>query len=215
MNTNLNNEDFPRLTPPNVVYEHKAALKKPMVIPLYAKIVAAAAAVALLFGIFWLKTATPEVKMMAELKPIKAERIESNEPLMLAESRPHFVAPKKETKTVAPGRIELPMLAELQPIATPTLIDVESQPDLWSMDDLYYAYSDIPEIETSSPDHSEEEDYDDDRSLIGRGISMMTEGEHDDLAGILSEGLQSFKGEMASLAMTLQSSRSQLRQRVR
>ena len=35
MNTNLNNEEYPRLTPPNVVYEHKDALKKKaVVIPL-------------------------------------------------------------------------------------------------------------------------------------------------------------------------------------
>lgn len=53
----------------------------------------------------------------------------------------------------------------------------------------------------------------DDRSFISRGIYKMTDGECDSFAAILVEGLRSVKGEMSSLAMTIQSSRDQLRQR--
>lgn len=208
MNTNLNNEDFPRLTPPDVVYEHKASLKKPLIVPLYAKITAAAAAVALLFGIFWFRISLPEMELMAELKPIKAERIESNESVLLTESQSHFTVPKKVVKTVAPKRAELPMLAELQPKTATPLTEQEFQSEPMFLEGFYYASNDMPL-------HEQYEDDYDDKSLISRGIYKVTEGEHDSFSGILSEGLQSFKGEMASLAMTIQSSRSQLRQKVR
>lgn len=76
MNTdpNINNtlpEDEPRLVPPQVVYERKDALKKKAtVIPMFATVTAAAAAVALLFGLFWQRSSTPQLELTAELKPI-------------------------------------------------------------------------------------------------------------------------------------------------
>ena len=73
MNTEPNLEEYPKLTPPDVVYEHKASLKKTVVIPLYAKIVAAAAAVVLLFGVFWLRSGLPEQELVAELNAVKVD----------------------------------------------------------------------------------------------------------------------------------------------
>lgn len=212
MNTDHNNEEFPRLTPPEVVYEHKASLKKPVVIPLYAKVIAAAAAVALLFGIFW--QPMPEQELLAELKPVEAKRIVSNETFALAESQAHFVIPKKAVKPSSVQfekndiRNELPMLAELQPKTAPALITSDPQ-----FDELlaYNPYIDMLYNVITSP--SLENENFDDRSLISRGIAKMTDGECDSFADILVEGLRSVKVEMSSLAMTIQSSRDQLRQR--
>ena len=214
MNTDLNNEEYPRLTPPDVVYEHKDALKKKAVVmPLYVKMVAAAAAVALLFGIFWFRTSLPEQELMAELKPVGPEQVQVVETMVLSESQAHFIVPKKAIKSssVQPENIykrnELPLLAELQPITAPVLMPLESRPDLWMADEIYYASNDTP--------IGSQEEYYDDRSLISRGIAKMTDGECESFADILLGGLRSVKGEMALLATTIQSSRSQLRQRER
>lgn len=211
MKTDLNNEEYPRLVPPEVVYEHKASLKKPVVVPLYAKIVAAAAAVALLFGIFWHRTALPEQELVAALEPVEAVRVETEEPWVLAESQARFIVPVKAMKPSTTAeeqqteKAEIPLLAELQPKAAPMLLKVEYQPDALLPSDVYYAYNETV---------LHEED-DDNLSLLRRGIYKMTDGEHDSFAGIISEGLQSVKTEMALFATTIQSSRSQLRQMVR
>ena len=213
MNTDLNNEEYPKLTPPDVVYEHKAALKKPVVIPLYAKLIAAAATVALLFGIFWHRNTLPEQELLAELKPVGPEQVQAVETMVLSESQAHFIVPKKAMKSssVRPEntykRNELPLLAELQPITAPILMPLESRPDLWMADEIYYASNDTP--------IGSQEEYYDDRSLISRGIAKMTDGECESFVDILLGGLRSVKGEMALLATTIQSSRSQLRQRER
>ena len=92
MNTDPNIDDFPRLVPPQVVYEHKDSLKKKAtVIPLFAKVTSAAAVVALLIGLFWWRSATPEQPLMAEMRPIAATAIESQGPTLLRESQAHFV----------------------------------------------------------------------------------------------------------------------------
>ena len=217
MNTDFNNEEYPRLIPPEVVYEHKDALKKnAVVIPLYVKMVAAAAAVALLFGIFWFRTSLPEQELMAELKPIRPQQVQSVESMALAESQARFVVPKKAVKSSSVQlentykRNELPLMAELQPITAPTLIAAELQ-----FDELlaYNPYNNILDNDISNP--SLDNEFFDDRSLISRGIAKMTDGECESFADILVEGFRSVKGEMSSLAMTIQSSRSQLRQRER
>ena len=222
MNTNLNNEEYPRLTPPDVVYEHKDALKKKaVVIPLYAKVVAAAAAVALLFGIFWFRSAMPEQDLMAELKPIEAGQVVSNPTMVLAESQAHFNVPNVPKPAVKPvmkplpvntpntyKRVEMPLLAELPPMAAPMLIPTEAQSELWVDEAFYLASNEMTET-------LREEDEPEDRSLVGRGIYKMTNGECDSFASLFGSGLRSVKTELASVETTVQSSRAQLRQRVR
>ena len=73
MNIDLNNLDEPRLTPPEVVYEHKASLKKTAVVPLYVKIASAAAAAALLLTLCWPRPNRPALELTAELKPLVAK----------------------------------------------------------------------------------------------------------------------------------------------
>lgn len=145
MNINLNNIDEPRLTPPDVVYEHKASLKKTAVVPLYAKITAAAAAVALLFGLFWRPSSRPDQPMLAELKPIEASVMEAATSLSVTGDRAHFdiQAPKASSRAagsvsklsheealyeetshgVAPREVA-PLLATLAPCKAPALPSV-------------------------------------------------------------------------------------------
>ena len=213
MNTDPNLEEYPRLVPPDVVYENKASLKKTTVIPLYAKIVSAAAVVALLFGIFWIRSATPKQELMAELKPIESMGIKTDVSMALAESQAHFVVPKRALipSTKRTGRpalyekVEAPLLAELQPRVAPMLEVFEQQPDDLLVSDIYYA-------ENEMSFEGQEIAEDSDLSLVGRGIYRLTGGEHDSFASIFIEGLQSVKNEMTLLATTIQSSRSQLRQ---
>lgn len=218
MNTEPNLEEYPKLTPPDVVYEHKASLKKTVVIPLYAKIVAAAAAVALLFGIFWLRSGLPEQELVAELNAVKVDVLETEESYPLAESQARFVVPKKAVKHVTPKvnevsyeRAEMPLLTELQPKTAFILMPVDYQmlPDA----DVFYASNDL--VTAMEEYDYEEDDNEEEMSLVGRSIYKWTDGEHDSFASMVSEGLQSFKTEMASIATTIQSSRSQLRQMVR
>ena len=214
MNTELNPEEYPRLTPPEVVYENKASLKKTMVVPLYAKIVSAAAAAALLFGIFWHRSALPEQQLMAELQPVKAMSVGAEEHGLLAESQACFILPKKaerpmtttKTAPVSCERVEMPMLAELQPKTSLVLMPMENQ--LVLDEEILYANNEILTI-------PQNDDYDEELSFVGRSLYMITDGEHDSFASIFKEGLQSFKTEMASIATTIQSSRSQVRQMVR
>ena len=210
--------------PPDVVYENKASLKKPVVIPLYAKIVSAAAAVALLFGIFWYRSVMPEQELMAELKPIEAVGIVTEKPTVLAVSQAHFIMPKNQRqnaqrKEVKPStasmeepvifeKVEMPLLVSLQPKAAPMLMNVEYRPSELLANDVFYANNDAPLL-------YQEENFDGDMSFVGKSILRWTGGEHDSFAGIFSEGLQSIKTEMALLATTVQSSRDQLRQMVR
>lgn len=214
MNTDLNQEEYPRLVPPKVVYENKASLKKPVVIPLYAKIIASAAAVALLFGIFWNHYVTPELEMIAELKPVGASRIEMEETTVLAESQACFIIPRRTVKrSVAQGAEQVsfviddrPIIAELQPKTT-VLIDFGHQPEALYDGDVRYVYIDTPLVDS--------EEYDSDLSLVGKCIYWMTDGEHDSFASLFGEGVRNVKTDMATVATTLQSSRDQLRQMVR
>lgn len=219
MNTEPNLEEYPKLTPPDVVYEHKASLKKTVVIPLYAKIVAAAAAVALLFGIFWLRSGLPEQELVAELNAVKVDMLETGESYPLAESQARFVVPKKAVKPsvkpkmqeVSYERVEMSLLTELQPKTALILMPMDYQ--LLQDVDVFFASNDL--VTTMEEYDYEEDGYEEEMSLVGRSIYKWTDGEHDSFASMVSEGLQSFKTEMASIATTIQSSRSQLRQMVR
>ncbi|MBR3710562.1 MAG: hypothetical protein IKM99_06315 [Bacteroidales bacterium] len=219
MNAEPNLEEYPKLTPPDVVYEHKASLKKTVVIPLYAKIIAAAAAVALLFGIFWLRSGLPEQELVAELNAVKVDVLETEESYPLAESQARFVVPKKtvdpsvkpKMQEVSYERTEMPLLAELQPKTALILMPMDYQ--LLQDVDVFYASNDL--VTTMEEYDYDENDYEEEMSLVGRSIYKWTDGEHDSFASMVSEGLQSFKTEMASIATTIQSSRSQLRQMVR
>ncbi len=220
MNTDMNNEEYPRLTPPEVVYEHKDALKKKsaVVIPLWTKVASAAAAVALLFGIFWQRSATPQQELVAELKPIGAQVISTDgEGLVLRNaSSSEWESAKKKSEVVLvaehqvsqPAAVEVDMndmehvsmLAELQPKQPVTLASMTVDTEM--------APCEAPCCADYNTDLEE-------MTFIRQGIYAITDGQHDSFYSIFVEGLRNVKIELASAAVTIRSSRYQLQQKVR
>lgn len=217
MKTDANNEEYPRLVPPEVVYENKASLKKPVVIPMYAKILTAAAAVALLFGLFWTRSMTPQQELMAELDPVKAVHVVTEDPAILAESQAHFTIPKPIKKpatrptrksTVSdqplqPERVEMPLLANLSPKVATELPTQPSPATLLSPDVMeteYLAYQDPFE-------------EDDELSFLRRGFLKATDGQYQGIGELLKESWRSVKVELAQLNESVSESFSALKQK--
>lgn len=199
MNIDPNLEKYPRLVPPEVVYEHKASLKKSLVIPLYAKVTAAAAAVALLFGIFWSRSLTPHQELMASLEPVAAGRITTEEPAVLAESQARFIVPKRAKKSssptikpevsekpVASERVEMPLLAGLQP-KTAAGLPTQDSP-VFMMDSPL-----MPEAALAYREPEEENEL----SMLRKGLLKMTDGQYDSFSSMFSEGWRKAKTELA------------------
>lgn len=201
MKTDPNINDYPRLVPPDVVYEGKDALKKKaMVIPLYVKVISAAAVVALLVGIFWRRPAMPEQVMIAELEPLKMDFVESEQPLLTSGNRAHFYMPSVNNKTnpVLPSkpvdkpkvmeRQELPLLAALTPCAATTLTRQNSFPELASFSEESRLALEIPRDERW-----------DELSLARKGLLAITDGQYDSFSKMLLNGWRSVKTEMTEL----------------
>lgn len=201
MKTDPNINDYPRLVPPDVVYEGKDALKKKaMVIPLYVKVISAAAVVALLVGIFWRRPAMPEQVMIAELEPVKMGFVESEQPLLTSGNRAHFNMPsvKNNAKSVltAPSvakrevveRQELPLLAALTPCAATTLNQQKSLTDMVS-------FSEDPQLALEIP----RDERWDELSLARKGLLAITDGQYDSFSKMLLNGWRSVKTEMTEL----------------
>lgn len=215
MNTDLHNEEYPRLTPPNVTYANKASLKKkPVVVPLYAKIMAAAAAVALLFGLFWNRSVRHEQELMAELKPVEAVRIETESLLHLTGQRAHFSLPstpvrKTPTSPMKPvssapsetqRRVELPMLTSMPPCA-PTLLPSGVMTSFVYPSDIQLLASDEPSYEDT-----------DELSWAREGFQKMTDGRFASFGELLVYGWRSVKGELAQLNESVSDGISSLKQ---
>lgn len=202
MNIDPNIDDYPRLVPPDVVYEGKDALKKKAtVIPLYAKVISAAAVVALLVGIFWRRPAMPEQVMIAELEPLKMDFVASEQPLLTSGNRAHFnmPSPKNNTKSVLPEpsvakqenvmeRQDLPLLAALTPCAAPTLIQQNSIANVVSFPDESQLALEIPQDERW-----------DELSLARKSLLAITDGQYDSFSQMFLKGWRSVKTEMAQL----------------
>lgn len=216
MKADANPEEYPRLVPPDVVYEHKASLKKPVVIPMYAKIVTAAAAVALLFGLFWNRSMTPQQALMAELDPVKAVHVVTEEPAILAESQACFRIPKSAKKTSAktshkpkapeqspmPGRTEMPLLANLQP-KTASGLPVQPSPATLLLPDMM----DTEHLAYQLP--SEEEEL----PFMRRSFLKATDGQFEGFGELLKESWRSVKVELAQLNESFSESFSAFKQK--
>lgn len=195
-----NNEEYPRLTPPSVVYEGKAALKKPAIIPLWVKVSAAAASVALLVTLFWNHPSRPELELMAELSPVKAVGMVMDQPLRMTGQRAHYVIPsvkknKPVEKAVVPFVSEEPMRADLTLLASmpsrPAMpLPHASEVTSLMLNDLM---GDLAVVETAADEDEDE------LSLARRGFQKMTEGRFDNFGDMLTYGWRSVKGELAQL----------------
>lgn len=201
MRTDQNNpEDYPRLTPPELVYEGKAALRKPVIVPMFATIISAAAAVALLVTLFWRPSHHRELEMMAVLKPIEAQRIELELPLRMSGQRAHFhitpaVAGKRASsreKTVAPSRSDVPAREYLTQLATlPPCVATAIPSSSASSANLLFGAQPLALNDSFLDDNLDE------LSWARKEFQKMTDGRFDSFGELLEYGWRSVKGELA------------------
>ena len=201
---------LPYLEAPQVAYEGKEELKKKAaIVPLYVKIASAAAAAGLLLTVsLWPDKSMPELKPLAELKPILPQRlITASETTNLPPRTIQFVQPQtvKKAKPVVsktvsetlPKRVETPLLAQIEPQKAPTLPTLpSSDPDF----DLL-AYRMNTELASAQIDENVF-DEDDDRvlSFIGKGIFRLTNGKHDSFASLIGAGVSKAKQDLTEAA---------------
>lgn len=195
-------EELPHLEAPQIEFEDKERLKKKgALVPLYVKIASAAAAAGLLLTVtLWPEKQLPKVEPVAELKPILPEQlITSSETSPLPQKTIQLV-PKHtiaKAKPVVQERVEMPLLDELKPIKVEALSN-DKEPDFELLayrmpTDFAFAQFDESRFEDEYEEH--------DLSLIGKGISLLTNGRHDSFGSIILSGLHTAKEEV-NLAAT-------------
>lgn len=201
-------EQLPQLEAPQIVYEDKEELKKKRaVVPLYVKIASAAAAAGLLLTVgLWPERQWPKMEPIAELKPISARINASQLDIMNLPSKPTVVIQPQtitQKSDVMSQRVEMPLLAELQPIkASETQID-QPLTELENPDfDLLTYRLGANLVFAQIPSEAFEAFEDDERnlSLISRGLLRLTEGSHDSFASLLLSGLSHAKQKASEAA---------------
>jgi hypothetical protein len=214
-------EELPHLEAPQIAFEGKESLKqralslskgrpsekKRTIIPLYVKIASVAAAAGLLLTVtLWPKKSMQKTETIAELKPILPGRlITASETTTLPPRTFRFAQPqvvKKERPTFSETvseRVEAPLVAQLEPQKAPTLptSSTVAEPDFnllaYRMNtDLALAFIN----EYGFKDFSENEEFDREPSLIGKGLLWLTKGRHDSFASIIASGLTTAKKEL-------------------
>lgn len=201
---------LPYLEAPQVAYEGKEELKKKAaIVPLYVKIASAAAAAGLLLTVsLWPDKSMPELKPLAELKPILPQRlITASETTNLPPRTIQFVQPQtvKKAKPVVsktvsetlPKRVETPLLAQIEPQKAPTLPTLPSSDSDFDL----LAYRMNTELAFAQIDENVF-DEDDDRvlSFIGKGIFRLTNGKHDSFASLIGAGVNKAKQDLTEAA---------------
>ena len=211
-------EELPHLQASSDTYPDKESLKKrAATIPLFVKISSLAAAIALLFAVFWKQDETlPKMETIAELKPIAASISEAETtPVIIPPKKIHQVGkqqvinqsirPKKTETEEKPERIEVPNLAELQPLpaaeleAGSYLTYREIQPNLplplYFLNE-YYAFE----------NPYEEDGYEHKPSLLDKGIIWLSGGRYDSFGNLVNSALTDAKKEVVKtttkIAMT-------------
>lgn len=208
---------LPYLEAPQITYEGKEKLKKKAaVVPLYVKIASAAAAAGLLLTVsLWPEKSMPKMEPIAELKPILPGRlITASEttttlpPRTMQLVQPHVV--KKEKPTVSENvaeaiseRAETPLIAQLEPQKAQTLptSTTFNEPDFDLLAYRMDTHLALAQIEANRfKDFSEDEDYDRELSLIGRGLLWLTNGRHDSFASLIGAGVSKAKQDLTEAA---------------
>jgi hypothetical protein len=195
-------EELPHLEAPAIAHPDKKSLKKKgTLVPLYVKIASAAAAAGLLLTVtLWPDKSMPKVEPIAELKPILPERLITSEKIEALPSRTIQFVPNQtvaKARPIVQERVELSLLAELEPIKAGALSN-NNEPVFESLayrmpTDFTYAQFDESRFEN---EHEERN-----LSLIGKGISLLTNGRHDSFGSLISSGISTAKKEI-SLAAT-------------
>ena len=200
-------EALPHLEAPQIEYKDKEGLKKkPVVVPLYAKIASAAAAAGLLLTIgLWPDKQLPKVEPIAELKPIKAQLTITKEPIRIIPRKAVQFADCQPTTTIkenkkAPKRTAVETIPPISPVQPQealalTIVDLPSGPD---PNMLRYRL----EAEQAMAYLMEEGAFEEEMptSLIGRGIYRMTEGRHSSIGDLINAGLHIAKKEVSETA---------------
>lgn len=212
---------LPYLEAPQVAYEGKERLKKKAaIVPLYVKIASAAAAAGLLLTVsLWPEKSMPKVEPIAEMKPILPGRLitASETATTLPPRTIQYVQPqvvkkvvKKEKPTVSENvaeaiseRAEMPLVAQLAPQKAQTLPTsaIINEPDFGLLAYRMNTHLALAQIEANRFDnYSENEDYDRELSLIGRGLLWLTHGRHDSFASLIGAGVSKAKQDLTEAA---------------
>jgi hypothetical protein len=193
---------------------------KHAIVPLYVKIASAAAAAGLLLTVsLWPEKSMPKVEPIAELKPILPGRLitASEATTTLPPRTIQYVQPqvvkkvvKKEKPTVPENvaeaiseRAEMPLVAQLAPQKAQTLptSPIVDEPDFDLVAYRMDTHLALAQIEANRFDnYSENEDYDRDLSLIGRGLLWLTNGRHDSFASLIGAGVSKAKQDLTEAA---------------
>ena len=193
---------------------------KHTVVPLYVKIASAAAAAGLLLTVsLWPEKSMPKVEPIAELKSILPGRlITASEatttlpPRTVQFVQPHVVKKvfKKEKPTVSENvaeaiseRAETPLIAQLEPQKAQTLPTSATidEPDFDLVAYRMNTHLALAQIEANRfKGYSEDEDYDRELSLIGRGLLWLTNGRHDSFASLIGAGVSKAKQDLTEAA---------------
>lgn len=230
----------------SIVFEDKDSLKKKAVVmPLYAKIAAVAAVIALLFGLFWLpKNENSDINqqpVFVELTPETNEPIsettlispenpadnqqnnkfgeegrdiaryvskdtqslamnEVDKQVLSTEDIARNVSMENETEEIPQIQIEPELLTSLSPrnateieVSKDFAIENELLPEL-----VFYLPSDYSYLAQNHDNDYEQ--YDHHLSLIGRGISWLSDGRYESIGEIISDGLHIAKREVIELS---------------
>ena len=205
-------EELPHLEAPSLVYEDKDSLKKKAVfVPLFAKIVAAAAAIGLLCVLFWKpKETLPQQELMAELQPIEAASLDTGEADFPApKERPYLIKKQQITEKKLPvsrleGKGETPLLADMQPISTQEirLTDNYLIANNLLPEPLLYHFD--PEVAFIEEAYFYEDDWE--PSLLDKGVIWLTKGQYSSVGELVGGALHRVSHEMVTtttkIAMT-------------
>ena len=199
-------EPLPHLEAPQISYENKENLmKKAVTVPLFAKIISAAAAIALLLAIFWKQDESlPKMELVAELQPKAATTLASGENSYPSPTKKNYQIQYQqiEVKRTATfnkiERTEAPLLADLSPHPTSEIqltADYQIAHNLLPEPVLYrfdatLAQNEIPE----------DFDYDWNPSLFDKAVIYLSEGKYSSLGQMLSGSLKSAKREVVKTA---------------
>lgn len=229
MNIEMNNLDEPRLTPPEVVYEHKASLKKTAVIPLYAQIASAAAAVALVLTLCWPRSSATPLEMTAAIHSIAAKMSVPGGGKIVTDESKLFA----DMGTLVPQSKKYDVAMETAPAPETTVSVVKNQPQRngqtverqphraelpllaalpavashsLALTDLGTSTASLALLPESSLSEialawTSEGALADEMaaSLVERRFLQLTDGEHDGIGSMLKQGWRSVKVEIAQL----------------
>ena len=220
-------EELPRLEAPQIEFEDKERLKKHRaIVPLYVKIASAAAAAGLLLTVsLWPEKSMPKAEPIAELKPILPGRlITASETSALPPRTIHFVQPqsiKKGKEAIvenASGMIsetvsgtiserdKAPLVAQLEPQKAQIL---PTSPTIGEPDFDLLAYKMNTNLALAQiganrfDDFSDDEEYERNLSLIGKGLLWLTQGRHDSFASLIGAGVRKAKQDLTEAATDL------------